>query len=45
VDDLQPLRALIRQARADAAARPEQRSGRAYRELFRQVREHLNADD
>ena len=42
VDDLQPLRALIRQARADAAARPEERSGRAYRELFRHLRDRLD---
>lgn len=41
IDDLQPLRALIRRARADAAAAPEQRSGRAYRDLFRQLRSLL----
>jgi ribosome-associated protein len=33
--DLQQLRSLVRAARKDAAATPEQRSGRAYRELFR----------
>lgn len=41
--DAQQLRALVRNARKDAALSPEQRSGRAYRELFqfiRQVQEH-----
>ena len=38
--DLQRLRTLMRNARKDAAAAPEQRSGRAYRELFRFIREH-----
>ena len=38
--DLQRLRSLVRAARKDAAAAPEQRSGRAFRELFRFVREH-----
>jgi ribosome-associated protein len=38
--DLQRLRALVRNARKDAANAPEQRSGRAYRELFQFVREH-----
>jgi ribosome-associated protein len=37
--DLQQLRSLIRAARKDAAATPEQRSGKAYRELFKFVRE------
>jgi ribosome-associated protein len=37
--DLQRLRALVRNARKDAAAAPEQRSGRAYRELFQFIRE------
>jgi len=37
--DLQQLRALVRNARKDAAAAPEKRSGRAYRELFRFIRE------
>jgi ribosome-associated protein len=45
VEDVQPLRALIRQARADAAATPEQRSGRAYRDLFRHVRQRLQAHE
>ena len=38
--DLQQLRSLVRAARKDAAAAPEQRSGRAYRELFRFIRRH-----
>jgi ribosome-associated protein len=38
--DLQRLRALVRNARKDAAHVPEQRSGRAYRELFQFIREH-----
>ena len=38
--DTQRLRSLVRAARKDAAAAPEQRSGRAFRELFRFVREH-----
>ena len=37
--DLQQLRALVRNARKDAAAAPEKRSGRAYRELFQFIRE------
>ena len=37
--DLQRLRALVRNARKDAAAAPEKRSGRAYRELFQFIRE------
>ena len=38
--DLQHLRQLVRQARRDAASTPEARSGRAYRELYRFIREH-----
>ena len=38
--DLQQLRTLVRNARKDASGVPEQRSGRAYRELFRFIREH-----
>ena len=38
--DLQRLRSLVRNARKDAASAPEQRSGRAYRELFQFIREH-----
>jgi ribosome-associated protein len=30
----------VRNARKDAASAPEQRSGRAYRELFQFIREH-----
>ena len=36
--DLQRLRSLIRAARKDTAAAPEQRSGRAYRELFQFIK-------
>ncbi|HWP20704.1 MAG TPA: ribosome biogenesis factor YjgA [Burkholderiaceae bacterium] len=39
--DVQQLRALIRAARKDAAATPEQRSGRAYRELFQFIKPYL----
>ena len=38
--DVQQLRSLIRAARKDAAAMPEQRSGRAFRELFKFIRQH-----
>ncbi|MDO9271742.1 MAG: ribosome biogenesis factor YjgA [Rugosibacter sp.] len=37
--DLQQLRALIRNARKDAAAAPENRNGRAYRELFQFIKQ------
>ena len=37
--DLQHLRSLVRAARKDAAAAPEQRSGRAFRDLFRYIRQ------
>ena len=37
--DVQRLRTLIRNARKDAAATPEQRNGRAYRELFQFIKE------
>ncbi len=37
--DGQALRSLIRAARKDAALVPDQRSGRAYRDLFRHLRE------
>lgn len=47
--DVQQLRALIRQARKDAQPTPDEvsrglapRRGRAYRELFQYVREHLD---
>lgn len=39
--DLQRLRSLIRAARKDAAAAPEQRNGRGYRELFQFVKPWL----
>lgn len=41
--DSQQLRSLVRNARKDAALAPEQRSGRAYRELFQFIKQH--ADD
>lgn len=40
--DLQPLRTLIRNARKDAALPPEQRHGRAWRELFQFIKPHLD---
>lgn len=40
--DVQRLRTLIRNARKDAAAAPEQRSGRAYRELFQFIKAGLS---
>jgi ribosome-associated protein len=43
--DLQQLRSLIRAARKDAAAAPEQRSGRAYRELFQFIKTQTLADE
>jgi ribosome-associated protein len=39
--DLQQLRQLVRSARRDAVATPELRSGRAYREMFRFIREPI----
>ncbi len=38
--DLQQLRSLVRAARKDAAATPEQRNGKAFRDLFRFIRSH-----
>jgi ribosome-associated protein len=38
--DVQQLRSLIRAARRDAALVAEQRSGRAFRELFQFIKEH-----
>ena len=38
--DAQQLRSLVRAARKDAALVPEQRSGRAYRELFQFIKQH-----
>ena len=48
--DVQPLRALIRQARKDAQGVTErpgeaQRHGKAYREIFQLVRAALSRDD
>jgi ribosome-associated protein len=43
--DLQQLRSLIRAARKDAAAAPEQRSGRAYRELFQFIKANTLGDE
>ena len=37
--DLQQLRSLVRNARKDAAQAPEQRNGRAYRELFQFIKQ------
>ena len=37
--DAQQLRSLIRSARKDAALQPEQRSGRAFRELFQFIKQ------
>lgn len=37
--DVQQLRSLVRSARKDAAAAPEQRSGKAFRDLFRFIRD------
>ncbi len=42
--DVQQLRTLVRNARKDAALTPEQRNGRAYRELFRFIRQQAEAD-
>jgi len=42
--DLQRLRSLVRAARKDAAAAPEQRNGRGYRELFQFIKPWLGAD-
>ena len=38
--DVQQLRTLVRNARKDQSLAPEQRSGRAFRELFQFIREH-----
>lgn len=43
--DVQQLRSLVRAARKDAAAAPEQRSGRAYRELFQFLKPLLENQD
>ena len=41
--DVQQLRSLSRAARKDASAAPEQRSGKAFRELFRFLRQNPTA--
>ena len=41
--DLQHLRSLVRAARKDAASAPEQRNGRAYRELFQFIKQHVGS--
>ncbi len=41
--DLQQLRSLVRAARKDAASAPEQRNGRAYRELFQLIKQHTGS--
>jgi ribosome-associated protein len=41
--DVQQVRTLIRNARKDAAAAPEKRNGRAYRELFQYIKKMLEA--
>jgi len=38
--DVQQLRSLVRAARKDAAQAPEQRSGRAFRDLFQFIKQH-----
>jgi len=43
--DLQRLRALIRSARKDAALAPEQRHGRAWRELFQFIKPLVGSQD
>jgi ribosome-associated protein len=43
--DLQQLRNLIRQARKDAAAAPEQRHGRAYREIFQFIKQVVEGSE
>jgi len=43
--DRQQLRALVRNARKDAGLPPEQRHGRAWRELFQWIKPQLNDDE
>lgn len=43
--DVQRLRSLIRAAQKDAAAAPEQRHGRAWRELFQFIKAELRDDE
>ncbi|SEL60388.1 ribosome-associated protein [Roseateles sp. YR242] len=42
--DVQQLRSLIRAARKDRSQAPEQRNGRAWRELFQLIKGHVLAD-
>ena len=42
--DLQQLRSLVRNARKDAAQAPEQRNGRAYRELFQFIKQSASTE-
>ncbi len=44
LSDLQRLRSLLRAARKDVAAAPEQRNGRGYRELFQFIKPWLKAE-
>jgi ribosome-associated protein len=43
--DAQQLRSLVRAARKDAATPPEQRHGRAYRELFQFIKQAVQDDE
>lgn len=43
--DVQQLRALIRNARKDAALEPEKRNGRAFRELFQYIKHAMDEQD
>lgn len=43
--NVQQMRSLIRAARKDASASPEQRQGRAYRELFQMIKQYEDATD
>lgn len=43
--DLQHLRSLVRNARREAALPPEQRHGRAWRELFQFIKPYAQAED
>lgn len=42
--DVQQLRSLVRSARKDASGTPDQRNGRAYRELFQFIRRAVTDD-
>jgi len=43
--DAQQLRSLVRAARKDAATPPEQRHGRAYRDLFQFIKQAMQDDE